>query len=286
MMNPNQAQPGGSFQQPPVQQQKGCLARNWMWLLPAGCLGLILGLVALVAGIFLIAMSAMKSSDVYQGALKVAQSHPAAIERMGEPIKDGWFVKGNVKVDAGGGSANLEIPVSGPKKSGTLFVTAVSPDGAWMYERLDLAVEGVETVSLLDRNVVQPPDSAAVDVEEDADDGVDASGESSPDGGVEQTPSGPGHSLNLGANLDEKALEKPEPAYPALAKAARATGKVTVMVWVDESGRVTQALPASGHPLLRQAAVAAARQARFAPELRDGKPVKFGGVLTYTFVLE
>ena len=156
MMNPNQAQFGGSFQ-PPPQQQKGCIGRNWKWMLPVGCLGLILAFVAVIGGIFLVAMSALKSSDVYQGALRAAQAHPAAQMRLGEPITDGWLVKGSVKIDGSGGSANLEIPVSGPKNSGTLHVRAVNEGGAWMYERLDLIVEGGDRVSLLDRNVVQPP---------------------------------------------------------------------------------------------------------------------------------
>ena len=155
-MNPNQAQFGGSFQQPPAQQQKGCLGRNWKWMLPVGCLGLILGFVALVGGIFFVAMSAMKSSDVYQGALRAAQAHPAAVQRLGEPIKDGWFVSGNINYTNGSGNANFDIPVSGPKGSGTLRVSAVKPSGAWMYQRLDL-VAGGQTVSLLDRNVVRPP---------------------------------------------------------------------------------------------------------------------------------
>ena len=163
-MNPNQAQFGGSFQQP-AQQQKGCLGRNWKWMLPVGCLGLILGVVLLIGGIVFAAMSAIKSSDVYQGALRAAQAHPAAIQRLGEPISDGWLVKGSVKYDGGGGSATLEIPVSGPKKSGTLSVRAINPDGAWMYERLDLAVEGSPTVSLLDRNVARPPADAPSDLE-------------------------------------------------------------------------------------------------------------------------
>src|SRR5687768_7707853 len=107
MMNPNQAQSGGSFQQPPRQpQQKGCLGRNWKWMLPVGCLGLILGAVALFAGIFFVAMSAIKSSDVYKGALGVAQTHPAVVERLGEPVKDGWLVKGSIQYNAAGGNAN------------------------------------------------------------------------------------------------------------------------------------------------------------------------------------
>src|SRR5215212_4865266 len=140
-MNPNPAQYGGTFQPPPQQpQQKGCLGRNWKWMLPVGCLGLILAGVALIGGIIFVAMSAMKSSEVYQGALKVVQTHPAAVERLGEPIKDGWLVQGNIKIDGGGGNADFEVPVSGPKNSGTLYVRAVSPEGTWMYERLDLVV--------------------------------------------------------------------------------------------------------------------------------------------------
>jgi TonB family protein len=281
MMNPNQAQFGGSFQQP-VQQQKGCLGRNWKWMLPVGCLGLIIGGVALVGGIIFVAMSAMKSSDVYQGALKVAQTHPAAIERLGEPINDGWLVTGNVNVSAGGGNANLEIPVSGPKNSGKLYVRAVSPDGNWMYERLDLAVKGGETVSLLDRNVAQPSPGAPVDVEEDADDAATEDEE----GEAEDALSPSDGQTVSGGVLNEKAISKPQPPYPAIAKAARASGTVTVRVTVDETGRVVSATAVSGHPLLHAAAVAAARQARFTPTLLSGEPVKVSGVLTYNFVLE
>jgi len=42
----------------------------------------------------------------------------------------------------------------------------------------------------------------------------------------------------------------------------------------------------SGHPLLQQAAVAAARQAKFTPTKLNGSPVKVSGILTYNFVLE
>src|SRR5215212_2773972 len=151
-MNPNPAQYGGTFQPPPQQpQQKGCLGRNWKWMLPVGCLGLILAGVAVIGGIFLIAMSAMKSSDVYKGALERARSNPEAVAALGEPIKDGWFVQGNVSSSGQSGTANLQIPVSGPKNSGTIQARAVYEGGAWMYERLDLLVGSGETISLLDR---------------------------------------------------------------------------------------------------------------------------------------
>jgi TonB family protein len=60
-------------------------------------------------------------------------------------------------------------------------------------------------------------------------------------------------------------------------------GTVAVRVLVDENGNVIAAEAINGHPLLRAAAVAAARQARFAPAAVGGQPVKVRGVLTYNF---
>ena len=282
-MNPNQAQFGGSFQQPPQPQQKGCLGRHWKWMVPVGCLGLILGVVALVGGIFLFAMSAMKSSEVYRGALRIARESPAAVERLGEPIEDGWFVKGHIGYEGGAGSANFEIPLSGPKRSGTLFVWANSPGGDWAYEKLELAVEGGDRISLLERDAAEEPPvpGSTVDVEEDADDAAEELG-----GEAEPTPAASDAPTVSAGVLNGKAISKPQPTYPALARAAGASGVVTVRVTVDESGRVVSAEGASGHPLLQQAAVQAARNARFSPTMLGGKAVKVSGVLTYNFVAE
>jgi TonB family protein len=96
----------------------------------------------------------------------------------------------------------------------------------------------------------------------------------------------PKRTIIAGGVLNGKAISKPQPAYPAIAKAARAQGTVVVQILVDESGRVISASAVSGHPLLQQAAVAAARQARFSPTLLSGQPVKVSGVITYNFVLQ
>jgi protein TonB len=99
-------------------------------------------------------------------------------------------------------------------------------------------------------------------------------------------PEPPKKTVVSGGVLNGKAISKPQPAYPPIAKAARASGTVTVQILVDESGRVVSANAVSGHPLLQQAAVAAARQARFSPTLLSGQPVKVSGVITYNFVLQ
>ena len=89
-----------------------------------------------------------------------------------------------------------------------------------------------------------------------------------------------------GGVLNGKAISKPMPAYPPDAKAKGVQGTVTVRVLIDEQGRVAEAEAVSGQALLREAAVAAARGARFPPTLLSGQPVKVSGVLTYNFVLK
>ena len=86
-----------------------------------------------------------------------------------------------------------------------------------------------------------------------------------------------------GGVVDRLALSKPAPAYPASARAARVSGVVIIQVRVDEEGRVTEARVCSGHPLLRAAAAGAAYRARFRPNLIEGRPRAFTGVLTYKF---
>lgn len=94
-----------------------------------------------------------------------------------------------------------------------------------------------------------------------------------------------GKTVISGGVLNGKVIAKPQPTYPPIAKAARAQGTVTVQILVDEEGYVIAANAVSGHPLLQQAAVFAARQARFSPTLLEGQPVKVSGVITYNFVL-
>ncbi len=89
-----------------------------------------------------------------------------------------------------------------------------------------------------------------------------------------------------GGVLNGKAISLPKPQYPPSARTLRASGVVTVEVLLDEEGRVISARAVDGSPFLRQAAVVAARQARFSPTVLSGKPVKVAGVITYKFSLE
>lgn len=93
----------------------------------------------------------------------------------------------------------------------------------------------------------------------------------------------PGRAPISGGVLNGKALSLPAPEYPAAARQANVSGTVAVQVVVDESGSVISAHGSSGHPLLQEAAVTAARQAKFSPTLLMGEPVKITGVIVYNF---
>ena len=89
-----------------------------------------------------------------------------------------------------------------------------------------------------------------------------------------------------GGVLNGKAINLPKPGYPPIARAAHAAGTVVVQVLIDENGNVVSASAVSGHPLLINAAVSAARQAKFSPTKLSGQPVKVTGVIQYNFVAQ
>jgi TonB family protein len=81
------------------------------------------------------------------------------------------------------------------------------------------------------------------------------------------------------------AIKRVPPPYPAIAKAARASGEVLVQVAIGESGEVIEAAIISGHMLLREVALQSARQWKFRPTLLSGRPIEIRGVLRLNFRL-
>ena len=94
----------------------------------------------------------------------------------------------------------------------------------------------------------------------------------------------PKRTVISGGVLNGKAISKPAPSYPPIAKEAKVSDTVTVQVLVDEDGKVVSAQPIKGHKLLHQTAVNAAFQVKFAPLVVSGERVKVSGTLTYDFV--
>jgi TonB family protein len=100
---------------------------------------------------------------------------------------------------------------------------------------------------------------------------------------VSSTPKNSDSKSITGGILNGKATNLVQPTYPAAARAVRASGDVRVQVTLDAKGTVISASALSGHPLLRAAAVQAARESTFSPTLLSGQPVSVTGIVVYKF---
>src|SRR6266550_3822607 len=91
-----------------------------------------------------------------------------------------------------------------------------------------------------------------------------------------------------GKDVTSKArvLEKPEPTYTESARKNQITGTVIIKAIFSSSGQVTNIVAVSKLPDgLTEKAVAAARQIRFVPATKDGRPVSMYMQLEYNFNL-
>lgn len=103
--------------------------------------------VGLFVGIFFFVMRMMTSNGAYQGALEKARKNPEVVALVGEPVEPGTFITGNINTSNDSGRADLSIPISGPKGSGTLRVIAEMQLGVWKFKHLEF-VSGTATVHL------------------------------------------------------------------------------------------------------------------------------------------
>ena len=90
-------------------------------------------------------------------------------------------------------------------------------------------------------------------------------------------------SSEIGPVLNGRALKLATPAYPAIARSAHASGTVRVHILIDLDGNVAAAEIVDGHPLLRPAALQAARESKFTPTQFEGKTVMVSGIIVYNF---
>ncbi len=128
-------------------------ARNALWVVPVGCIGLLAALAAFAGLVLTIVMGSIKSTDAYREAVDRATSSPQVHTVLGEPVKVGWFVSGSVNVSGPSGDADLSIPLSGPQGKGTLYVTARKRAGHWQYQVLEVGVEGKpQRIDLMSEN--------------------------------------------------------------------------------------------------------------------------------------
>ena len=96
----------------------------------------------------------------------------------------------------------------------------------------------------------------------------------------------PDNVVRLTSKLTQgRVLRRVQPPYPVIAKQAHIQGSVQVQIDISETGAVTNVTLLSGHPLLRDAALQAAKQWLFIPTELNGQRVRAIGLLTFNFTL-
>lgn len=275
----SQAPPGGSPYNPPPYsappQMAGAGALPPKKSSGCGKIALIVLIILVLIGVgiagaiyygYRYAEGKLKSSEAYTTAINALKENAEAREQLGEITETGFPI-GAYSQDAGGsGKAAFVVSITGTKGKGQYQVELNRSDGVWRVIKGTLRMVNGETIDVVERPLV--PDLPTVNRNND------------------EVPVDPNSKTVSGGVLNGKALKLVQPAYPQIAKSVKASGTVTVQILVDENGNVIRATAVSGHPLLRAAAVAAARASKFSPTKLSGEPVKVSGVITYNFTLE
>lgn len=106
--------------------------------MPLGIIALLLLLSAFVGAILLAVESTIHHSGFYPQALERAQANPQVANKIGQPLKAGWFVSGNINISGSSGDADIAIP----NGKGTIYVVAKKSAGFWTFRTLQVEVQG------------------------------------------------------------------------------------------------------------------------------------------------
>lgn len=91
----------------------------------------------------------MKSSGAYELAMAHATGSPAIEQRLGSPIESGFLVTGSFETSGASGSADLSIPISGPKGKARIYIRAQRIAGQWEPDLLIVQFPDSHRVNLL-----------------------------------------------------------------------------------------------------------------------------------------
>lgn len=123
-------------------------ARRWV----------VLGLVGLVTGVFGIGLATLhmsyamlKKTEVMQEAIRRVSADRRVVEAIGEPIRVGWSVTGEIEDLPDRGTARLDFSVWGSQGRAKVALRAdKSPTGQWRYLLLEVKPTGGRSISCAD----------------------------------------------------------------------------------------------------------------------------------------
>lgn len=118
--------------------------RNWKWFVPLLVVVSLLVFAIFVGALLYGVESMFWASYPYELAVQRATASPAVAEAIGTPLHVGWFVSGSLNFSGAEGSANISIPISGPKGHGRIVVDGKKHANIWKFDVLEVDVQGKE----------------------------------------------------------------------------------------------------------------------------------------------
>ncbi len=96
----------------------------------------IVAIAIFAVSLFAFVEKSLRSSTAYAMAMDRAQASGCVAKTLGEPWAAKGSISGNLSTNNDGGDADLEIPIHGPKDSGSLHVEAKEISGTWTINSL------------------------------------------------------------------------------------------------------------------------------------------------------
>ncbi|MFT6796981.1 MAG: hypothetical protein ACJART_002129 [Maribacter sp.] len=125
--------------------------RNWKWAVPlGGCVSLIVVFIIFIGSIFYGVTTVLEESQPYEYALEKINQDEEITNSLGSPIEKDGMIQGSYNNNNGNKTADIKIPISGPKGSGTLFVEATGENGDWTYNVIRVEIKDNEHIDLLE----------------------------------------------------------------------------------------------------------------------------------------
>jgi hypothetical protein len=106
-----------------------------------GCLALVMLGLALVAGVLLMIFSFLRNQEPCSRSLKAAQASEVMRRELGEPMRMGWMMSGNVSMVNDEGSASVTVPIEGPLGSASVHTEGTRAGGVWTFQQMEATIE-------------------------------------------------------------------------------------------------------------------------------------------------
>jgi tetratricopeptide (TPR) repeat protein len=126
--------------------------RNWVWIVSAGCLTMLVCLALVVCAFVLLVISAVKSSSFYQIGVSRAKSDARVQAALGSNLHDGMFLPGDTRMNGSSREYEFRIPISGSKGKGTIYLVVAKSAGQYQIDNLSVKTNDGEIIDLNESN--------------------------------------------------------------------------------------------------------------------------------------